>query len=192
MYPYPGINPADLVEDSTSQKMHDEALEQMVKKVIHDEFEVVPAWRQKSKDMTFVITCPSGQKCLAKRLNTIDLIEADLLDEIDFFQQKLFSAVDAQGTPTTVSSSTFSELLKDPTKRKRLFALLDKLMSVSVVKPKIHPVPKSVDITDYQNWDGEALPDGEVWANVIDLLDKMYIFGELNKPLDEIDTFRVE
>jgi hypothetical protein len=209
---YPGVDPAEYEDDSagatklveTSQKMHDAALnggetantklKQAVKEVI-DEFSISSAWG-KSGELTFVIECPSGQKCLAKHLDTMDLIDANLLDEIDYFSKKLMpKAIDAAGNPVEAEESEFnniSSLLKDLGKRSRLFSLLDGLLQVGVVKPKVHRLPTSVKIEDYRTWEGPELPPGEVWANMIDFSDKMFIFAELNKPLDEIKSFRVE
>lgn len=203
---YPGVDPTESVVQEgdsvgvalkSSQQMHEDALrnpdpipeelKQAISKAIEDEFAVGDAWSS-DRELKFVIKCPSGQKCLAKPLNTLDLIDADLLDEIDFFQKKLMM----QSGEDEGESANISKIMKDPVKKKRLFTLLDGLLSMGVIKPTIKPVPTFVDISDYRNWKGPDLPPGEVWANKVDFQDKMFIFNELNKPLDEITTFRVE
>lgn len=196
---YPGVDPTDVVKEvaSVGGQMHEDALngdlvQKAVKQAIEDEFAVTEGWQQ--KELQFVISCPSGQKCLAKRLNTLDLLEADLLDEIDYFTKRLFPAeLDSAGNPVEREFvGSFTLALKDPVKRKRIFDLLDKLLNISITRPKIHVLPNSVDIEQYRNWEGPALPRGEVWANMVDFQDKIFIFGELNRPLDEIKTFRIE
>lgn len=193
---YPGVDPADSVKDDAKREesageMHEAALNgdlatsklQNAVQQVMDKYAVTDAWTQ--QELYFEITCPSGQKCLAKKLTTMDLVESDLIDEIDFFTKSLMPVEGEEQS----EGSQFSHMLKDPNKRARLFNLLDGLLHIGVVKPKVHLVPKDID---YRKWQGPTLPAGEVWANMIDFQDKIMIFGELNKPLDEIKTFRIE
>lgn len=186
----------------TSQQLHEAALNTVnldelnkaVRQAVKDEFEVTQSWSK--QDVQFVIECPSGQKCLAKRLTTLKLLESNLLDEIDYFSRKLFPAqVDASGNPIDAqedSNPSISKVLQDREKKSRFFGLLDRLLNISIVKPKVVMLPSDINIDDYLSWEGPELPPGQVWANVVDFGDKMFIFGELNKPLDEIKPFRIE
>ena len=187
-----------------SNQMHEDALngegpfspsqlKMAVSQAIKDEFEVSDAWS--GKKLFFVIDCPSGQKCLAKKLDTMDLVESDLIDEIDFFSRKLFpKGVDASGKPIEQENEeeSFAKLLQDPEKKKRFFGLLDGLLELAIEKPKVHQLPDEVDITGYSKWEGPALNRGHVWANKVAFEDKLHIFTELNQPLEQIKTFRVE
>lgn len=198
---YPGVDPTDSIvqeaimgesAESVGRQMHDDALNGRLKqavKEVFDEFGVTASWDQK-EELQFVIECPSGQKCLARHLNTLDLIETDLLDEIDYFSKKLFA--ESKEDESESKESSFSVILKDPERRMRLFNLLDGLLNIGVIKPKIHRIPQDIEASKYRSWVGPPLPKGEVWANKVDFSDKMHIFGELNKPLDEIKTFRLE
>lgn len=170
-----------------------ESLKSAVSQAIKDEFEVSDAWS--GKKLFFVINCPSGQKCLAKKLDTMDLVESDLIDEIDFFSRKLFpKGVDASGKPIEQENEeeSFAKILQDPEKKKRFFGLLDGLLELAIEKPKVHQLPHDVDISGYSKWEGPALNRGHVWANKVAFEDKLHIFTELNQPLEQIKTFRVE
>ena len=215
---YPGVDPADTMTNPVAQQavpagnfhnMHDEALrgqispealKQAVAQAVQDQFAVTAAWKSKPR-VEFVIECPSGQRCLAKHLNTMDLIDSDLIEEVDFFTKKLFpSALDSAGNPVdTVEDPTndsFWSTLKDAEKKARFFRLLNRLLSIGIVKPKVvdDGVEVRVDesgsqIVTYGHL-ARPLKEGEVYASAIDFADKITIFGELNKPLDQIKPFR--
>lgn len=168
-----------------------------------DPFAVTNAWLPKPQ-VQFVIQCPSGQRCLAKHLNTMDLVDADLIEEVDFFTKKLFpSTFDAAGNPVDnddeeLSNQSFWGTLKDAEKKVRFFRLLNKLLTIGIVKPKV--VDDGVDIVVDESGTKKVvfgtaarpLREGEVYASAIDFADKITIFGELNKPLEQINPFREE
>lgn len=183
-----------------------------LKEAIADMF-AVTAWQPK-EIVKFVIECPSGQKVLAKHLDTMDLIGADLVEELDLFTKKLFPQnLDAQGNPvesTDDEDSTIWTVLRDIEKRSRFFTLLNKLLVIGVVKPRV--IDDGIAVIErngkqelvfgaqlkpeYQiKFLGHEVPktqEGEVYASAVDFTDKMTIFAELNKPLGMIQPFREE
>ncbi len=202
------------LEDAKS--VETEELKSIVKEAVADQFAITDGWRA-SKTIKFVVTCPSGQRCLVKRLSTTDLINADILDEMDFFTRALIpQKFDAAGNPVFDNEqSSFWDALKDPEKRLRFFNLLNKLTQAAVVNPivvddgasivttpngkKVVALGTSV-ITDengtdsliMENGETRVLSDNEVRTSQIEFTDKMQIFSEVNRPLNEIRPFRAE
>lgn len=173
-------------------------LKAAVAQAIKDQFAVTDAWKPRDK-VRFIVECPSGQKCLCKHLTTMDLLEADLIDEIDFFTKRLFpSGVDAQGNPVEQQEDTDDmapiwELLRDVNKRARFMALLNKIMVVGVVRPIIIDDGIAVVKNKVKLGVKDVVPqEGQVLASAIDFADRMAIFSELNKPLSQITPFRKE
>ena len=168
-----------------------------------DPFAVTNAWQAKPQ-VQFVIQCPSGQRCLAKHLNTMDLVDADLIEEVDFFTKKLFpSSLDAAGNPVDndseeLSNQSFWGTLKDAEKKARFFRLLNKLLAIGIVKPRVVDDGVGVVVDELGSkkvvfgTSARPLREGEVYASAIDFADKIVIFGELNKPLEQINPFREE
>lgn len=191
-----------LHEDALRGSIDPSALNAAVAQAFQDQF-AVTQWKRKPQ-IQFVIECPSGQRCLAKHLNTMDLVDADLIEEVDFFTKRLFpSAFDAAGNPVDsneedTGNESFWGTLKDPEKKVRFFRLLNRLLAIGVVKP--HVVDDGVDVvvdesgnkTVQYGANARPLREGEVYASDIDFADKITIFGELNKPLEQIKPFREE
>lgn len=176
-------------------------LKAQVAQAIRDEF-AVTTWKPQDR-ILMTLECPSGQKILLRHLTTMDLLEADLIEEIDFFTKRLFpESIDQGGTPVEHpeedENASVWVLLRDVNKRARFFSLLNRIMVVGVVKPKI------IDdgVKTYTNKEGKTMvrlgtkkiepKDGEALASSIDFADRMAIFAELNKPLDQIKPFRRE
>jgi hypothetical protein len=212
---------------NASQEMHEQALRNdsiginpkelssIVQQSVSDMFALRPNWTPKQEKIRFVISCPSGQKVLAKHLNTMDLLEADLIEEIDFFTKRLFPQ-DITDTGELIDNEDGEEaniwkVLRDIEKRRRFVDLLNKLLEASVEKPKV--INDGVQIAtdskgkqflifgadmkpeDYKTVFGHDLPElseGETYTSAIDFSDKMAIFAELNKPLAVIQPFREE
>lgn len=228
--PSAGVPTPNPLLANASQEMHEEALrndnfvhvnptelKSVVQQAVTDMFALKPNWMPKpkaEKQIQFVITCPSGQNVLAKHLTTMDLLEADLIEDLDFFTKKLFPQnVDPAGNPIDEdeSASTIWTVLKDIDKRKKFIELLNKLLVISIQKPKI--VDDGLEIAtgedgkqflisgaemapeDFTKVFGRKLPElgeNETYCSAVDFADKMSIFAELNKPLSVIEPFRQE
>lgn len=185
---------------------------QVVQQAVTDMFALQPVWQQKKEAVEFVIHLPSGQTVLAKHLSTMDLVEAGLIDDIDFFSKKLLPKLDPAGNPVDEDESApLWSLMKEVDKRKRFLSLLNKLIDISILKPKV--IDDGLEIAtrddgtqfliagaemkpeDYQRVYGKPLPaltENSTYASAVDFGDKMAIFGELNKPLAVIEPFRGE
>lgn len=201
----PGSTPVIEVDKSSLKKAVTEA--------ISDEFAVTDAWTPRPA-VKFIINCPSGQKVLAKHLETRDLLRVNLIEEMDRFAKQLFpSSFDAQGHPIDRKedeSHSIWTLLREPEKRRTFFSMTNRLMMAASVRPKVvddgvalrtNENGEQVEVFGYEieNIDeqialfGKPVPvlkEGEVFAGVIDLADRLAFFTELNKPLEEIEPFR--
>ncbi|QGJ90063.1 tail assembly chaperone [Mycobacterium phage Indlulamithi] len=185
-------------------------------KAVQDMF-AVTSW-QPSKTVKFMIQFQSGQNALVKHLNTMDLMRAKLIEDLDFFTKKLFpSAIDQAGNPVEKEEDSQERrgiwaVLEDPEKRAKFLDMTNRLMVAASVKPKI--VNDGVALRDDPDNPGEkvdvfgheiesideqielfgkpvpVLKEGEAYAGTIDLNDRMVFFQELNKPLELIEPFR--
>jgi hypothetical protein len=215
-----GVPTPNSLLSKASEQMHesalrDESFKAVVSEAVSDMFALKPNWKPKSERVKFVIQCPSGQKVLAKHLNTMDLLEADLVEDLDFFTKRLFpSNVDESGNVIENDEdedSTIWNVLRDIEKRRKFIDLLNRLIDIAIEKPNI--INDGIQIAtrdngtrflisgsemspeDYVRVFGHPLPElkeNETYASAVDFTDKMTIFGELNKPLSVIQPFRQE
>lgn len=208
-------NPVGAQEVSSGVGVDPEALEQAVKKAVEDQFAITDAWSVR-EPVRFIIECPSGQRVLAKHLETRDLLRVNLIEEMDKFAKQLFpSAFDDHGNPIDrkdAENQTIWSLLREPEKRETFFSMTNRLMVASSIRPKVvddgvalreNEAGEKVEVFGYEIKDideqialfGKPVPplkDGEVYAGVIDLADRLAFFTELNKPLEAIEPFREE
>lgn len=218
---YPGVDPTDLktmnpvgTQEESVGEPKTAPLQDLSEEKVEAPFAVSNRW--KTGSIQFVVECPSGQRCLVKTLDTMDLVNADLLEDMDYFGKALLpSSFDAAGNPVdNQEQQTFWDALKDPDKRLKFFSMLNRLLETAVVNPIVIDDGAEI-ITDEKTGkrivvlggmidtvngvemytrDGVTRPLGaqEVKTSHIDFSDKMYIFGELNKPLELIRPFRQE
>lgn len=218
-------SPGDSPIRQQSEEMHEAALRETpevseelkaaLREVVRDEFAVTDAW-QPREIIKFVVNCPSGQRALVKHLDTMDLLQYDLIEEMDFFSKKLFpSSFDPAGNPSELTPEIETNIwtvLRDPEKRCRFIKLLNRMMTAASVRPKI--VDDGVALVDDPREEGSKklvfgyqvksidkqielfgkpvpkLKEGQCYAGPIDLGDRMAFFSELNKPLGMIEPFR--
>lgn len=195
-----------------SEQMHESALrdenfKSTVTQAVTDMFALKPTWKPNAERVRFVINCPSGQTVLAKHLNTLDLLEAGLIEDLDFFTKRLFPMNDEEG-----EEDSLWKVLGDIEKRKRFIDVLNRLLAIAIERPKI--IDDGIEIAT-RGQDGsqflitgseltfednvrvfgrelKPLGENETYASAVDFTDKMAIFGELNKPLSVIKPFRQE
>ncbi len=197
-----------------------EDVKKAVEEAVKDIFEVQDAWKPK-ETIKFKIECPSGQTVLVKYLNTIDLVEYDLVEELDFFTRKLFPIdIDPNGNPVEQQEEMESGIwsaFRDPVKRCRFFEMTGRLIAAAALNPRvIHDGVAVVDVTDedtgetkkvtkfgyqmsiedqvrYLGRPIKPLPNSKyTYSGCIDFGDRMAFFQELNKPLGLIEPFREE
>jgi len=171
--------------------VNNEELRQAVAQAMKDEFEPT-VWSKPAGQIHFAVTCPSGQKVLLRKLDPLNMMAAGLLDDIDYFSKKLFPEnFDRAGNPIEPKEGEASggmiELLKDEEKKNKFFDLLDRLCVAAVVKPRLYKPVYNDDGVDVSELKGQAIP-----VTNLDFSDKMFIFNESNKPLEEIAAFRYE
>jgi hypothetical protein len=222
---YPSVEPADdgemnpvgtqdsSVGNTKIVELPKEELDKAVGKALDDMFAVSDAWKPRMR-VKFKIVCPSGQTALVKHLDTLDLLEHDLIEELDFFTRKLFPiSIDLSGNPVDAKEQAEQSIyaaLADPEKRKRFFDMTGKLMAAASVKPKIihdgvvvHTDKEGSKTTRFgyeiKSVDNQVkllgkplqpLKDGEVYSGYIEFADRMAFFQELNRPLSSIEPFR--
>lgn len=224
---YPGVDPGDVQTmnpvgtqehssgepqkvpaDFTAPASEDEVKAQVAKAV--SEMFTVDSWKPKDA-VRFKLEFPSGQVALLRHLGTMDLIEYDLVEELDFFARKLFPAsIDPSGNPIehTEENETLMQALRDPEKRRRFMELTGKLVAAASIDPKvIHDGVAVIDgkvVYGYQMTPEQQtehlqrtvpkLNDEahESYSGAITFEDRMALFHELNKPLKMIEPFRPE
>lgn len=201
------------VEEQRLQSVIDpEQLKDIVQEAVADQFAITDGWRNRA--VQFVVLCPSGQRALLKHLTTMDLVDAGLIEDMDTFTKALFPAsFDQAGNPVeNQGQESFWKQLKDPDKKLKFLGMLNRLLVVGVVNPTV--VDDGVDIVIDERTGKRVVVQGtlveeingkeylkteignrliapnEVRASAIDFTDKMTIFSEFNKPLDQIKPFR--
>mgnify|MGYP000467462360 CR=1 FL=1 len=222
---YPGVDPSDTIvtEPVGAQAVSEgvpnpllagvdaRQVEEAVRQEISNAFAVSDAWKSK-QTVKFVIDCPSGQKALVKHLDTMDLVNADLIEELDFFTKKLFATQVESDNEQSEETGLFATL-RDVNKRCRFLDMTGRLMAAASVKPKIiHDGVAVVENSETGEKEivfgnqvagmarqielfGKHVPslkDGQCYSGPIDFADRMMFFSELNKPLELIEQFRDE
>jgi len=161
-------------------------------------------------DPTFEVTCPSGQKCLARKLQFTDLVELGMVDQMDTLgllasehtdpKAKVKQAKDRQVSKRVLAEreaareqDTMRGIMKDPKKFGDLILMMDKIVAEVVVAPVLtRPVRideetgEEVDLT----WE-ERTPD-KVYTDTVDLGDKMHLFEVCFSGVSKVANFREE
>lgn len=135
----------------------------------------------------FDIECPSGQLCLARKLQMEDIVQLGIIDEMDMFTD--FAATMGQAVEDSKSDQAALDLVKDKERFAKITEIVDKVVSTVVVEPPlVRPIKKDKK--------GREIPlptaefeDGVVYTSFVDFGDKMHIFG-LVFGGDTIDQFR--
>lgn len=139
----------------------------------------------------FDIECPSGQLCLARKLQMEDIVQLGIIDEMDMFTEFAAEMTAASGSakPEDEQSEAALGLMKDKERFAKVVEIVDKVISATVVEPRIErPVTKDrkgreipLDPSDFK--------EGVVYTTYIDFADKMHIFGTVFSG-ETIDQFR--
>lgn len=188
-----------------SQELHETALrteqdseefKKAVAKAVEDQFKVVNAW-QVREVVKFIIYCPSGQQVLVKHLDTMDLVRADLIEDLDSFQKKLFpSELDDSGRPVERdTTSSFFKLISDPERRVKFLDTTNRLMAVAAIKPRVvNDDVALVDRDKYKEIIGTEFPHEaekcEVFGyQVKDIDQQIKLFGKPVAPLGDNEAY---
>jgi len=123
---------------------------------------------------------PSGQLCLVRRPGLQGLIKAGVLHNVDSLSQivneKHLKRVDGKATQEIEIGS----LMQDEKGMEEVLHVMDKIVCHVVVKPEIHMTPN--DVTRRQQ--------GVVYADMVDLVDKMAIFNYAVGGTRDMESFR--
>lgn len=136
----------------------------------------------------FDIECPSGQLCLARKLQMEDIVRLGIIDEMDMFTEFAATMGEAAGAE---GEDAALDLVKDKERFSKVVEIVDKVVAEVVVEPKLtRPVKK--------NKKGEEIPlpesefkDGVIYTSFVDFNDRMHIFSTVFTG-ETIDQFREE
>jgi hypothetical protein len=128
------------------------------------------SWGASSEDLE----CPSGQVCLVRRIDPMQLLADGVLSKSDMLtalvDQKHVSKKAKGGRNSAKSQEMSNEMvmkqaLKDPKKMQELVDVVNAVTLATVIKPELHPVPE----------DEEDRIPGNVYIDSVDINDKMFI-----------------
>lgn len=134
----------------------------------------------------FEIECPSGQLCLARKLQMEDIVKLGIIDEMDMFTE--FAATMGENGQAQESEAGL-DIVKDKERFAKVVEIVDKVVAEVVVEPAlVRPVKK--------NKKGNEVPlptdefeDGVIYTSYVDFNDRMHIFGMVFSG-ETIDGFR--
>lgn len=136
----------------------------------------------------FDVECPSGQLCLARKMQMDDIVALGLIDELDTFS-------DFASNMETASEKTGAELadsfMGDPKMLEKVIDIADRIVARCVVEPQIelpYTESKKGKRTPLKSEDRE---EGVVYTDYVGFEDKMYIFNAVFGE-NTIDQFREE
>lgn len=134
--------------------------------------------------------CPSGQVCLVRTIDVMDLVAEGILNSVDFLtetvQAKHITAATATpGQFAEVSAKATDNLAEDPEKFSQFMEAVNKVLLRVVAKPVLHPVPPA----------GAPRINGVVYIDTVKTADKFAIFNFVisgKKESEAIAQFRDE
>lgn len=132
----------------------------------------------------FDIECPSGQLCLARKLQMEDIVSLGVIDEMD-----LFSDFDVDGSGGAAESAASLNIMQDKERFHRVTTLVDKIISTVVIEPQLVRPVKLDDNGEEVELPANEYEDGVVYTSFVEFADKMHIFEAVFGG-DTINQFR--
>lgn len=138
------------------------------------------------------LTMPSGQLCLVRKLQPIDLAAGNLLGASDLLASTVQEKIrQAQAGPQDHKKPAAQQQAEDEarilktlgdalSKPEGLDSMIDSITVKAVVEPRVEMAPK--DFADRQH--------GVVYVDTITFADKMHIFNWVMRGIDEMKPFR--
>lgn len=125
---------------------------------------------------------PSGQLCLVRRPGLEGLMKAGVLHNVDSLSQIVNERhlKRVRGKKARTEEIDVHSLMNDPEGLDQVTNVIDKIVCHCVVKPEIHRTPN--DITRRQ--------PGVIYADMVDLVDKMFIFNFVVGGTRDLESFR--
>jgi len=127
----------------------------------------------------FELTCPSGQKCLAKELDIMRLIELGLLDRINGLSGIVNSQVVPKAKGQRVPEVDVASILQNKDGLREIMLLVDTIVCEAVLAPEV-----------YENVPNDERVVGRIYADSVRLTDKFHIFNEVTGGLEQLAAFR--
>lgn len=128
------------------------------------------------------LTVPSGQTCLIRRPGLEGLLKAGVLRNLDtlsaLVDQKHLKKTQ-KGAPSRVNVKS---LMQDPEALSDIMHAVDKVVCYCVLKPEVHRTPD----------DQTRRQPGLVYADMISIEDKMFIFNYVVGGTRDLERFRTE
>lgn len=125
------------------------------------------------------LTVPSGQMCLVKRPGVEGLMKAGVLHDLDSLSQIVDSkhVKRVQGKPDEIDTAS---LMQSPENIDNVLHVVDRVICYVVMKPQILMTPN----------DPTSRVQGRVYADMIDIVDKMFIFQYAVGGVRGLEPFR--
>lgn len=130
------------------------------------------------------VKLPSGQLCLARRTTVEGLLKAGIIHDLDPFQGMIQQHEKRMAGKATDADSAqmMQALLKDKSKMTSMFHMLDRVLCYISIKPTVHMTPN--DPTRREN--------GKIYADMVDLPDKVYLMSWAVGKVDDLAQFHGE
>lgn len=162
-----------------------------------DESKYAPkAWS--TRDFEFEL--PSGDLCLLRKMDPLELIEHGLMDKLDFATNVVMGThtknaqmsnvervkrerARRQGTEEVVDAdnmSTLKEIAQNPEGMSGLKAVLEQVLLLCVVAPKMYPPPDNDD----------DRVEGIFYTDTVPFNDKMAVFNAVMAGVKVVEQFR--
>lgn len=132
------------------------------------------------------LTVPSGQLCLVRRPGVEGLLKAGVLHNIDsltaLVNEKHVTRVKGKKGKDKGAEIDIMSLMKDQKGLENVLHTVDRVVCHTVIKPHVEMTPN--DVTRRK--------DGVVYTDMIDLMDKMFIFQFVVGGTRDLESFRGE
>jgi len=126
------------------------------------------------------LTVPSGQLCLVRRPGMEGLMKAGVLHNVDSLSQIVNEKHLKRVSGKKTDEIDMSSLMQDDEGMEQVTSVIDKVICHVVVKPEIHRAPNDVTLRR----------PGVVYTDMVDIVDKMFIFNFVVGGTRDLERFR--
>lgn len=138
-----------------------------------------------SSDGPVEVKCPSGQMCLAQRPGLEGMIKAGLLKDFNALAGIVGVKIDAKKNPAKALKAaqgkiSAEKLFENPEMLDNMLHMVNKITCHVVVEPEVHMPPN--DVTNRKR--------DLIYADDIDLNDRMFLFNWAMGGSNDLDSFR--
>jgi hypothetical protein len=145
---------------------------------------------------TELITLPSGQTCYARRLGLEGIMTAGLLGDADsltaFVGTKHIRRVRGANKKPDGEEVDGRSVMQDPEALKRIVFLVDRATPMIVSDPVVHTHFRYLDDGTTQMIPQEEREPGQIYTDMIQLQDKMFLFNFAIGGTRDLERFRNE